>query len=86
MEDSKILIEVNGKYWHADPRYYKKDDIVNQPGDKSLIKASEIWDKDRKIIEYANNHGYRVIILWEDEIRNYNDKELMKYIINLINE
>lgn len=86
LEDSKILIEVNGKYWHADPRYYKKDDIVNQPGDKSLIKASEIWDKDRKIIEYANNHGYRVITLWEDEIRNYNDKELMKHIINLINE
>ena len=83
---TKIIIEVNGRWWHADPRYYSDNDIMNQPGSKRNIKAKDIWRKDSKWLDYATKKGYRVIVLWEDDITSKNDEELTKYIINKINE
>lgn len=85
ISNSNILIEVNGKWWHADPRYYKEDDIVKQPGKKYNLKAKDIWDKDKKNIDFALKNDFIVVTLWEDDIINKNDCELMKFIIDTLN-
>jgi very-short-patch-repair endonuclease len=56
----KKLVEINGTYWHADPRVYKADDLLI--GQK---KAYEIWAKDLEKISYAKNYGYDVLSVWE---------------------
>lgn len=56
----KKLIEVNGTYWHADPRVFHHDNTLF--GTK---KASEIWLADSKKIEYAKRLGYQVHVVWE---------------------
>lgn len=83
--NSNILIEVNGRFWHADPRFYEENSIVNQPGKKRHLTAKDIWAKDKKINDYALKNNFFVITLWEDDIDNKNDEELMKFIIDTLN-
>ena len=83
--NTNILIEVNGRWWHADPRYYKENDTVKQPGKKYNLKAKDIWDKDKKNIEFALKNGFFVVTFWEDDITSKDDCELMKFIIDSLN-
>jgi len=64
----RTLIEVNGDFWHANPKKYKADDIINLPANP--VKASELWEKDRKKEEIAKKNGYKVITIWESDISN----------------
>ena len=48
----KILIEVNGDFWHANPQRYKESDILLKN-----LTAKDIWDKDRKKMNKATNNG-----------------------------
>lgn len=64
----KKLVEVNGTYWHADPRIYEPDDLV--VGSKT---AKEIWERDNEKISYAQSRGYEVLVVWElDFCKNSN--------------
>lgn len=58
-----IIIEVYGDYWHANPRYFKPDEIVRG------ISSKEIWkrDEERKVCFHENN--YTFIQFWETDIR-----------------
>lgn len=85
LNNTKILIEVNGTFWHADPRKYKENDKILQPGKNRGILAKVIWEKDKKNIEHANKAGYKVITIWETEINNKSIEDLTKYIIDLLN-
>lgn len=80
--DSNVILEVNGNYWHANPNFYNAEDIVHLP--KNKIEAQKIWERDKKYIDYAINKGYFVIVIWEDKINSLNDKELKDYIVELI--
>ena len=62
---------------------YEENDIVNLPQTKR--KAKEIWEKDKKHIKKANLEGYKVISIWEYDIKNLNDKELTEYVIKILN-
>jgi very-short-patch-repair endonuclease len=44
-------------------------------------KAKEIWLYDSLKKEFANNRGYSVIVLWEDEIKNITDEEIFTLLI-----
>lgn len=77
--DTKIIIEINGNFWHANPLYYKEDDIVNIP--KRKRTAKEIWERDKKFIDFAEQNGYKIIIIWEDDFKKSND-ELIEYLLN----
>lgn len=71
--ESKKIIEFNGDYWHANPRRYSEDSLVNHPGKKNLT-AKEIWDKDQRKIEFAKSKGFDVLVIWESEFcDNYNE-------------
>lgn len=43
---SNILIEVQGDFWHANPKKYNENDTLNHPNKK--ITAKELWIKDEK--------------------------------------
>jgi hypothetical protein len=52
----KLLLEINGDFWHANPEIYKADDILNHP---QKISAKDIWEKDKNKTEIANSYGFR---------------------------
>lgn len=84
LNNTKILIEINGSFWHADPKKYKENDKMLFPGKKRGVLAKDIWKQDANNIKKANKNGYKVITIWEDEI-NKPIEELTKYIIDLLN-
>lgn len=82
IENSKIVIEVNGDLWHANPIRYKNGDIINLW--TGPTKAEDIWKKDKEKKELIESHGYKVIYCWEYDIR-FNKENLFKELLNEIN-
>lgn len=62
--NEKIVIEVNGDYWHGNPSIYSYDSLNKMQ--KDMIERDKI--KKREL----ENIGYKVIYIWEyDLIHNY---------------
>ena len=59
----KKLIEINGDYWHCNPKIYKEDYFNNV---KQMF-AKEIWKYDSDKIACATKNGYKVLTVWESE-------------------
>lgn len=55
-----LIIEVNGNYWHANPRIYKNDelDIIQQKG----------VDRDVRKYDIYNKAGFLTVVIWEQDI------------------
>lgn len=68
VENSNKIIEVYGCYWHADPKIYKAEDIVRTFKHHKQVAAKEIWDHDKRKLDFAKENGYEVLVVWEDEI------------------
>lgn len=66
---SKKIIEINGSYWHADPRVYSSNDMLVCNG----LTASAVRERDTIKHEYAKKFGYDVLVIWE--IDWHSDKE-----------
>ena len=80
LPDTNIVFELNGDFWHANPSKYKSNDILPFPGTNGVI-AQDIWDKDKKKIDFIKNLGYIVCILWECQLKKDSDQilEVIKY-------
>lgn len=76
---TKILIEVQGDFWHANPKYYSSHDNIKFFG--SIKTAQSIWNLDAIKKQIAESYGYTVIYLWESDINNMNDDELEKWLL-----
>lgn len=61
-----VVIEVNGTYWHCDPRFFKASDKVKFPG--KTIAAQIVWEKDANKRKRLENSGYKVLYVWEHDI------------------
>ena len=71
----KILLEVQGDYWHGNPNIYKELNSVQvHKKQKDILKA-----------EIANKHGFKLFYIWEQEINNGNFSILHK-IKEVLNE
>lgn len=70
------LIELNGEFWHANPKKYHSDDILSFPGGKVIAK--DIWNKDKIKKNIAINNGYNILYFWENEINNVNELKKIK--------
>jgi hypothetical protein len=79
----KILLEVNGDFYHANPKYYKENDIIPVAGTKNLT-AKQLWDKDKRKKLMAEKSNYIVKYIWEDEINSMDDKELEIKLYDII--
>jgi len=67
IHNRRILIEVNGDYWHVNPKIY---------GDK-LFKDLKDYQRSKIIIDlkkkiYAHERNFRVITIWENDINKHN--------------
>jgi G:T-mismatch repair DNA endonuclease (very short patch repair protein) len=84
IKGTNILIEVNGDFWHANPKKYKATDALPFP--KKEVIAESLWKKDEKKLNIALKYGYNVLTLWEMDIRPLNDIELELLITEEINK
>lgn len=62
----KKIIEHNGTYNHADPRKYKPDDLIREHG--KMVKASEIWKREKIILNQIEKQGYKILVIWEQDL------------------
>ena len=58
------LIEAQGRFWHADPRFYSPDSL-------SVIQKRNISNDIRKAV-YALHKGFSIYYLWEDDVNANN--------------
>jgi len=79
IEHKKIVIEVYGDKWHANPKIYKQNDLI-QTWD-GLKHAKDIQEKDKSRKEQIESFGYIVLELWEQDIRKNID-----YIITILKD
>lgn len=77
LNGTNCLIEVNGNFWHANPKHYSSDDLLNFNGG---TLAQDVWDYDAEKNSLALQYGYHVIYLWEDDITSLTDDDLMIFI------
>jgi hypothetical protein len=75
----KKLIEFNGTYWHADPRFYLPEDDIKGK------KAADVWLKDKNKIKDAEALGYSVLVIWEHDFYQDKQKEIEK-CLNFLNQ
>ena len=59
-----LLLEVNGDYWHANPKFYKASDIMREG-----VTAQDIWNRDKKFRDCLNGSKFKVIYLWEYDMK-----------------
>lgn len=72
------IIEYNGDFWHASPKKYKPDDVVKLPNNTTLAK--EIWKKDQEKIKFAEDRGYKVLVIWESDFKQNKEEVINKCI------
>jgi len=73
--NTNILIEVNGDYWHCNPSKYKAEEIVKFHSNSK--KVSDIWEKDDVKKKLAEIDGFKVVYIWEEEMKNSNLSQLV---------
>ena len=76
IKDRRILIECQGTYWHSDPRFFDYSKIDKRQ------KEHIIKDKIKR--EFAKKHNYKLIEVWEYDIRKLNDFTILEK--ELLNE
>jgi very-short-patch-repair endonuclease len=77
IKEKNLLIEVNGDYWHCNPKKYSPEFFHLQ------IKktAQDIWADDNNKTKIAKDNGYNIITIWESDYKE-NKEETIKQIIN----
>lgn len=70
MINDRVLIEIDGSYWHSDPRLYESPINAIQKRNKRVDKIKDDW---------ALINGYKLIRFWEKDILN--DTENIKKIL-----
>lgn len=66
----KKIIEINGDYWHCNPKLYNESYYVDQ----KKKNAKQIWENDKKKIDLAEKNGYSVFVIWEYDWRHNKQK------------
>lgn len=74
-----ILIQVQGTYWHLDPRIYQASQIVIMPGN-TRVKVSNKWKKDLSKKLQAIKRGFRVLYLWQIDINSMTEQQLVQCV------
>ena len=56
----RLLVEVHGTYWHADPRSYEGKTLTPDQ------RRNRLHDMDKKL--FAAGRGYRLKVAWEADL------------------
>lgn len=74
----RILIEVQGNYWHGDPNKYNND---GTDGKRKLNDTQkQNIEKDLLKKQFAEEKGFKIIYIWETEINNNNFSKLQEIL------
>ena len=78
-KNKRILIEVNGTYWHGDPRNYTNDQLNKIQKNKK--------NADLQKMQFAINHNMKLFIIWEKDIleNNWTILKEIEKCYNLLN-
>ena len=79
--NNDILLEVQGDYWHANSLFYGNKKYQKKLNKRQKYKV--LIDKKKKV--FAEEYGYRIFYIWENEIKN-KDFAVLKEIIDVINK
>lgn len=74
----KVILELNGDYFHANPAIYNAEDIISIRHVHHT--AQSIWEGDSVKRKLAESRGYRVVYLWECDMKKMSDDELFNWI------
>lgn len=77
------IIEFYGNFWHANPKKYNENVLMSFPNIKKYAK--DVWNYDRKKVEWLKSKGYNVLVIWEKEYVS-NKRETIKKCIKFIKE
>ncbi len=77
LENTKIIIEVDGNFWHCNPKFFPE-------GPKFQCQVDAIMNDATKNL-LLKEAGYKLVRLWEDDINN-NLEEVKQRILKEINE
>lgn len=68
IKDKRILIEIDGDYWHSNPKLFNKDGTDG----KRKINKTQLSKTEKDIIKtnFALKHNFKLIRIWEDEVKN----------------
>ena len=64
-EEKKVIVEINGDKWHANPLKYDSQQIISTG--RTSFKAEDKWVADANRISYLELQGYQVIVVWESD-------------------
>lgn len=75
LPDYNLVLQINGEYWHCDPRVY--------PQPKNNIQKKNI-EKDKEAKKAIIDGGYKLLEIWEGDIKRSPDvvMEKLKKIIS----
>lgn len=79
INDTNVLIEYNGDYWHCNPAKYISEYFHGKKG----LYAKEIWEHDEKKAVLAKEKGYKLFIIWEMDFIINKEKEINKILSQL---
>ena len=69
------IIEFNGDFWHANPKYYSANDELPR-FDNTKVVAKELWEADKKRYDALEKLGYKIKVVWESDY-NENSKQVI---------
>lgn len=76
LPDYNLIIEIDGGYYHSDPRLYEEKDL------------NRMQKRNKKVDEYKNKwalmHGIPILRIWEKDIRE-DPKGVMKMLKERLN-
>ena len=76
---NKVILEVQGDYWHGNPIKYKANDILC-----GNLKAKDVWDKDLRKRKFVENKGFKIFYLWETDINKMTDEEIINFLKEIL--
>ena len=78
--EKNIAFEINGDFWHMNPKLYNENDI----NEKTNESAKEIWDRDEYKKQICESVHICFNVVWEYDWKNNNEyiKEKIKNILN----
>lgn len=80
IKSKNIIIEYFGDYWHCNPKIYNSEFLV-----RGNITAQTKWDSDKCKIQYLEQKGYKVFVIWEYDWKT-NKSEILNDFKILLNE
>lgn len=73
--EEKLAVEVQGTYWHADPRVYEEKDL------NSMQQGNKKNDKKKK--DWLLSQGFHYLEIWEGDLYNSLSTEKNKIVLKL---